>query len=85
MTEPTFALQPDEYGNFEKVDTSKYSCKIICNEPTCLQIRYVLPQDRTQVKFCKKHTRLYRLAVRAERAKRYRARNKLNKKVSLSK
>jgi hypothetical protein len=68
-TEPKFATQYDAFGQLEKVDVSRYCFKIICKEPGCFQIRYVLGQDRSQSHYCKLHARMYRLKSRARRAR----------------
>lgn len=74
MSEPKLATQINELGENEKVDTRVYSLKIVCEHPVCTQIRYIKPQDRTQVKQCKVHAREARLASRARRARDGRAR-----------
>lgn len=74
--EPVFMAQLDAFGKPEKVDITKYSIKIMCNEPGCMQIRYINPQDRFQVKTCKPHSRVARLKSRAERARNKRKSNK---------
>lgn len=67
--EPVFMAQLDAFGKPEKVDITKYSIKIMCSEPGCMQIRYINPQDRFQVKTCKPHSRAARLKSRASRAR----------------
>jgi hypothetical protein len=67
--EPEFATQLDAYSKLEKVDITKYRIKIMCDEPGCMQIRYINPQDRHQVKKCKPHSRVARLNSRASRAR----------------
>lgn len=74
--EPVFYTQLDAFGNQEKVDVTKYSMKVLCAEPGCMQLRYVLPQDRLQSEYCKPHARKHRLAYRAAKAKEKRAREK---------
>ena len=64
-----FAVHHDEFGVYEKVDLSKFCFKVLCKEPGCMQIRYVTPQDKTQVKYCKPHTRMHRLRQKALKAK----------------
>lgn len=75
-SEPVFMSQQDAFGKQEKVDVTKYSIKIMCNEPGCLQIRYIHPQDRFQAKMCKPHSRIARLKSRAERARNTRKNNR---------
>lgn len=72
--EPVFATQLDAYGRLEKVDVSKYCAKVLCDESGCTQVRYVCPQDKLQVSYCKPHARKHRLASRARRARERRAR-----------
>jgi hypothetical protein len=74
--EPMFRAQQDEYGNLEKVDVSIFDLQVVCEFPGCFQIRYVKTQDRSQVHYCKVHSRLARLKLRAERARRKRAKSK---------
>lgn len=71
--EPIFATQLDMYGQPEKIDITKYSVKLICKEPGCISIRYIQPQDKGEVSYCKPHARKARLASRARRAKKSRA------------
>lgn len=71
--EPVFTNQADRFGKPEKIDITKYSVKLICKEPGCMELRYIQPQDRGQVVYCKPHARKYRLASRARRAKTGRA------------
>jgi len=68
-TEPVFAVQLDAFGNQEKIDVTKFSMKVLCSEPGCLELRYVLPQDMLQVAYCKPHARLRRLQYRARLAR----------------
>lgn len=75
--EAVFVSQLDDFSRPEKVDITKYCFKVICKEPGCFKVRYVLPQDKTKVQFCKPHARAKRLANRAERARGYRLRDKL--------
>lgn len=74
MTEPKLATQVNERGENERVDTNIYSLKIVCEHVSCTQIRYIKPQDRTQVRHCKVHAREARLQSRAKRAREGRAR-----------
>jgi hypothetical protein len=84
MSEPKFSTQLDEEGNFEKVDTSVNCYRVMCKEPGCFQIRYVKSQDRYQTVYCKPHAKVYRLRIRAERARNKRA-SKKKDKMTLSK
>lgn len=64
--EPNYKTQKDDRGYDEKVDVSVYTVKVVCTEPGCVEIRYVKPQDASQVVYCKPHTREHRKAYRAE-------------------
>lgn len=72
--EPTFKTQEDDFGNLEKVDISKFNRQVICGNGSCLRVRYVKAQDKSQVLYCKPCTRKRRLATRAKRARERRAR-----------
>lgn len=72
--EPEYQTQKDGYGQDETIDVTVYSWIVICNE--CEGFRYVKPQDRSQVELCKPCARKARLKARAERAKKYRKRDK---------
>jgi len=74
--EPVFADQVDQFGNNEKIDITRFCIKLVCSVPDCSNIRYVCPQDRTQVTFCKIHARANRLRSRASRARVSRSKNK---------
>lgn len=69
MIEPEFSSQLDENGNVERIDITTYSIKIMCAAEGCVQIRYIKPQDKSQVTLCKVCSRKARLKVRAERAR----------------
>jgi hypothetical protein len=66
IREPLFVTQVDASGKMEKIDMSKYSLQIFCQEPGCTNVRYVLPQDRYQVKLCKRCQKLLRLRKRGD-------------------
>lgn len=73
MTSVTFGEQKDAYGQTEKVNLSMFSIQVVCHEPGCFQIRYIRPQDRSQVKYCKPHAKVARDRYRAEHMKRKRS------------
>lgn len=64
--EPVFESHLNEDGKYEKVDVTKYSMRVLCSVPGCLQIRYVLPQDYRNVKYCKPHALEARRKYRSE-------------------
>lgn len=68
-SEPVFVTQLDPDSRPEKVDITKHSVRVYCAEPECYQIRYVLPQDKSQVDRCKPCARTARLKSRASRAR----------------
>lgn len=74
--EPQFETQLDEYAQEEVIDISVYSHLVLCESTNCSNVRYVKPQDKKQVTYCKPCARAARLKDRAERAKIYRKRDK---------
>ncbi len=73
MKEPIFVTQLDFFGNEEKIDISRFRVKIPCSHKDCLNIRYILPQDKNQVRYCKPHTKVLRDEKKARKARERRA------------
>lgn len=71
--EPVFETQLNQDGKYEKVDTTKYSRRVLCSVPGCFQVRYVLPQDHLKVTLCKPHALEARRKYRADYMKKKRA------------
>lgn len=63
--EPVYLTQKDDKGYDEKVDVSINSHMVVCEHPGCTEIRYVKPQDKSQVKFCKPHAYEHKKKYRA--------------------
>jgi hypothetical protein len=82
---PKFATQLNEEGAAEKVDISVYIYKVLCSEPGCFQVRYLMAQDKSQTKYCKPHARMFRLRDRAARARNKRVKKRLAKLKAQSK
>jgi hypothetical protein len=79
MNEPKFAVQLNEDGIAEKVDTSIYYIKMVCSEPGCFQVRYLRGQDQSQCTHCKPHAHLFKLRRRAARAREKRIKRRANR------
>jgi len=57
--ESVFRKQKDYDGSVEEIDTAIYNVEIECKDKDCHEIRYIKPQDKFQVKYCKPHQRKY--------------------------
>lgn len=81
MNEPRFAVQLNEDGIAEKVDTSIYFIRMVCSEPGCFQVRYLRGQDQSQCVHCKPCARMFKMRGRAMRARNKRAKKRLGKNI----